>query len=173
MPLQTLQRGFCYPYTLLYIGLQAQKPFLNTGREVLHHAPNTKKTASSSIKSRKSRKTRIPKNSITKPKNRLDFVKIIRQENTNFDLALRKRLFWTSKEPLLPCKTYAFATSNNRFRKALIYRLLYNSYTREKYLHFHRLIQPIIRTAGARLLPPSQRGAWLSCICLSSPAHCF
>ena len=168
--MQTLQRGFCYPYTLLYIGLQAQKPFSNTGKDVFHHAPNTKKTASSSIKSRK---TRIPRNSITKPKNRLDFVKIIPKKNSNFDLALRKRLFCKAKPTLLPCKTAAFGMQNNRFYKALTYSLLHNSCTCEIYLHFYRLIQPIIRTADARLLPPSQRGAWLSCICLSSPAHCF
>ncbi|ATV26280.1 hypothetical protein CTM62_05825 [Prevotella intermedia] len=36
------------------------------------------------------------------------FVKIIREKNGNFDLALRKRRFCVAKEPLLPCKTYAF-----------------------------------------------------------------
>ncbi|RQE04236.1 hypothetical protein D2S45_05620 [Prevotella intermedia] len=36
------------------------------------------------------------------------FVKIIREKNGNFDLALRKRRFCNAKEPLLPCKTYAF-----------------------------------------------------------------
>ena len=36
------------------------------------------------------------------------FVKIIREENGNFDLALQKRRFCVVKEPLLPCKTYAF-----------------------------------------------------------------
>ena len=35
-------------------------------------------------------------------------VKIIRKENSNFDLALQKRRFCVAKEPLLPCKTYAF-----------------------------------------------------------------
>ncbi|PJI26155.1 hypothetical protein CTM58_10410 [Prevotella intermedia] len=87
-------------------------------------------------------------------------------------MALRKRLFCAAKHTLLPCKTATFGTQNNRFCKTLTYRLLYNSYTCEIYLHFHRLARPVIRTAGARLLPPSQRGAWLSCICLSSPAHC-
>ena len=37
-----------------------------------------------------------------------DFVKIIRRKNGNFDLALQKRRFCVAKEPLLPCKTYAF-----------------------------------------------------------------
>ena len=36
------------------------------------------------------------------------FVKIIREKNGNFDLALRKRRFCVAKEPLLPCRTYAF-----------------------------------------------------------------
>ena len=48
------------------------------------------------------------------------FVKIIRKKNDNFDLALRKRLFCVAKEPLLPCKTYAFGMQNNRFCNMLI-----------------------------------------------------
>ena len=36
------------------------------------------------------------------------FVKIIRRKNGNFDFALQKRRFCNAKEPLLPCKTYAF-----------------------------------------------------------------
>ena len=35
-------------------------------------------------------------------------VKIIHTENDNFDFALQKRRFCNAKEPLLPCKTYAF-----------------------------------------------------------------
>ncbi|ATV39165.1 hypothetical protein CTI18_12580 [Prevotella intermedia] len=54
-------------------------------------------------------------------------------------MALRKRLFWTAKEPLLPCKTYAFGTQNNRFYNTLITSELHNRYTREKYLHFYCL----------------------------------
>ena len=50
------------------------------------------------------------------------FVKIIREENGNFDLALQKRRFCVAKEPLLPCKTYAFTLQNNRFCNALIAR---------------------------------------------------
>ena len=53
---------------------------------------------------------------------RYDFVKIILIENDNFDLTLRKRRFCDAKEPLLPCKTYAFGTQNNRFYNALIIR---------------------------------------------------
>ena len=68
--------------------------------------------------------------------NSLDFVKKVPKKNGNFDLALRKRRFCDAKQPLLPCKTYAFRTQNNRFYNALIYRMLDNGYTCEKYLHF-------------------------------------
>ena len=40
-------------------------------------------------------------------------------KNGNFDLALRKRRFCGAKEPLLPCKTYAFGMPNNSFCNAL------------------------------------------------------
>ncbi|PDP68056.1 hypothetical protein CLI70_07895 [Prevotella intermedia] len=50
-------------------------------------------------------------------------------------MTLRKRLFWTAKEPLLPCKTYAFVTQNNRFYNTLIIKKLNKSYSLEKYLH--------------------------------------
>ena len=63
---------------------------------------------------------------------RYDFVKIILIENDNFDLTLRKRMFCNAKEPLLPCKTYAFGTQNNRFCNALIINKLNNSYAYEK-----------------------------------------
>ena len=67
------------------------------------------------------------------------FVRIIHKENDNFDLALRKRLFCDAKEPLLPCKTYAFTMQNNRFCIALIMRVLCNRYLCEKYLHLYEL----------------------------------
>ena len=67
------------------------------------------------------------------------FVKIIRRENDNFDLALRKRLFCITKQPLLPCKTYAFTMQNNRFCIALIMRVLCNRYSYEKYLQLYEL----------------------------------
>ena len=94
--------------------------------------------------------------------NSLDFVKIISLKNGNFDLALRKRLFCNAKQPLLPCKTAAFGMQNNRFCKALIYRLLRNSYACEKYLHcFCSFLTYIIRCANeaeegakAMLQPP-------------------
>ncbi|PIK19793.1 hypothetical protein CTI18_09970 [Prevotella intermedia] len=66
--------------------------------------------------------------------NSLDFVKIISLENGNFDLALRKRRFCNAKQPLLPCKTYAFGMQNNRFCKSLVVRLLYNNCICEEYL---------------------------------------
>ena len=68
--------------------------------------------------------------------NSLDFVKIISLKNGNFGFALRKRLFCNAKPTLLPCKTAAFGMQNNRFCKALIYRLLRNSYACKKYLHY-------------------------------------
>ena len=84
----------------------------------------------------KARYSRIPRNSSIEFKNRFNFVKIICKENGNFDLALRKRLFCDAKPTLLPCKTAAFGTQNNRFCKALIYSLLCNSFACEKCLHF-------------------------------------
>ncbi|PIK20186.1 hypothetical protein CTI18_01960 [Prevotella intermedia] len=50
------------------------------------------------------------------------YVKIIHKKNDNFDLALRKRLFCVAKQPLLPCKTYAFGMQNNRFYNTLAIR---------------------------------------------------
>ncbi|ATV29948.1 hypothetical protein CTM63_10180 [Prevotella intermedia] len=52
-------------------------------------------------------------------------------------MALRKRLFCVAKQPLLPCKTYAFGMQNNRFYNALIIRQLHNRYSSEKYLQLH------------------------------------
>ncbi len=83
----------------------------------------------------KARYSRIPRNSSIELENRFNLVKIIRRENSNFDLALRKRLFCAAKQPLLPCKTAAFGTQNNRFCKALVYSLLCNSFNCEKCLH--------------------------------------
>jgi len=69
----------------------------------------------------------------------LRFVKIIPTKNDNFDFALRKRLFCNAKPTLLPCKTAAFGTQNNRFCNALIINHLHNRYACEKYLHYYRL----------------------------------
>ncbi|ETD28451.1 hypothetical protein HMPREF1173_01591 [Prevotella nigrescens CC14M] len=70
-----------------------------------------------------------------KPKNSFRFVKIILKENGNFDLALRKRLFYDAKPTLLPCKTAAFGTQNNRFGNTLIMNGLSNRNSYEIYLH--------------------------------------
>ena len=53
-------------------------------------------------------------------RNRLDFVKIILLKSDNCALALQKRLFCKAKQPLLPCKTYAFGMQNNRFCNTLV-----------------------------------------------------
>ena len=63
------------------------------------------------------------------------FVKIILTKNDNFDLTLQKRRFCNAKQPLLPCKTYAFGTPNNRFCNALITRWLCDRCACEKCLH--------------------------------------
>ncbi|PIN27660.1 hypothetical protein CUC04_09915 [Prevotella intermedia] len=60
---------------------------------------------------------------------------MIRKKNGNFDLTLRKCRFCDAKQPLLPCKTYAFRMQNNRFYNALIIRLLCDRHACEKYLH--------------------------------------
>ncbi|ATV31175.1 hypothetical protein CTM45_04320 [Prevotella intermedia] len=52
-------------------------------------------------------------------------------------MALRKRLFCIAKQPLLSCKTYAFALRNNRFCNALIKRWLCNSFSCKKCLHLY------------------------------------
>ncbi|APW35273.1 hypothetical protein BWX40_10195 [Prevotella intermedia] len=40
------------------------------------------------------------------------------QKINAFSLVFQKRLFCSAKQPLLPCKTYAFAMRNNRFWNA-------------------------------------------------------
>ena len=67
------------------------------------------------------------------------FVKIICRKNSNFDLTLRKRLFCKVKQPLLPCKTYAFTMQKNRFCKVLITKRLRDRCVGEKCLHVYRL----------------------------------
>ena len=64
----------------------------------------------------------MDKNGLEKVEDSVGFVKIIQKENGNFDLVLRKRRFCDAKQPLLPCKTYAFGTQNNRFCNTLITR---------------------------------------------------
>ena len=82
------------------------------------------------------------------------FVKIISKKNDNFDLALRKRLFCDAKPTLLPCKTAAFGTQNNRFYKALINKQLRSSYHCEKYLQpCSFLFAPQTQQNGGHFLP--------------------
>ena len=70
----------------------------------------------------------------------LNFVKIILLKSDNCALALRKRLFCNAKPTLLPCKTAAFGTQNNRFCNALINNKLHGSCACEKYLHYCSLL---------------------------------
>ncbi|ATV30127.1 hypothetical protein CTM45_01385 [Prevotella intermedia] len=53
---------------------------------------------------------------------------------------MRKRLFCKVKQPLLPCKTYAFGMQNNRFCNTLVASGLWNRYATEKYLHTYCLL---------------------------------
>ncbi|APW31273.1 hypothetical protein BWX39_00605 [Prevotella intermedia ATCC 25611 = DSM 20706] len=55
-------------------------------------------------------------------------------------MALRKRRFCNAKQPLLPCKTYAFGTQNNRFYNTLTNNRLHNNYACEKYLQLYWVI---------------------------------
>ena len=71
---------------------------------------------------------------------RFNFVKIIPLKSDNCALTLRKRLFCDAKPTLLPCKTAAFGTQNNRFCNTLTYRALCDNYACEKYLHSYRLL---------------------------------
>ncbi|AFJ07779.1 hypothetical protein PIN17_0014 [Prevotella intermedia 17] len=65
------------------------------------------------------------------------FVKKVLKENGNFGLALRKRLFCIAKQPLLPCKTYAFGMQKRRFYKALIASELCKTLACEKCLQIY------------------------------------
>ena len=72
--------------------------------------------------------------------NSLAFVKIILLKSDNCALRLRKRLFCAAKPTLLPCKTAAFGTQNNRFCNVLMMRWLHDSYACEKYLYIYPLL---------------------------------
>ena len=61
-------------------------------------------------------------------------------KNGNFDLTLRKRLFCVAEPTLLQRKTAAFGMQNNRFCNTLMYRVLYDNYACEKYLHSYYLL---------------------------------
>ena len=56
----------------------------------------------------------------------------------------RKQLFYDAKPTLLPCKTAAFGTQNNRFCKALIMKKLHYRHTCEKCLHIFLLFATYI-----------------------------
>ena len=80
----------------------------------------------------------VHKNGLEKAGNSIGFVKIISLKSANCVLTLRKHRFCVAKEPLLPCKTYAFGMQNNRFYNVLITSDLANSYACEKYLQHSR-----------------------------------
>ena len=63
-------------------------------RSVISHAPNTEETA---VSLETLGKLEYSRNPITEVGNNFDSVKIIRRKNDNFDLALRKRLFYDAK----------------------------------------------------------------------------
>ncbi|SUB95581.1 Uncharacterised protein [Prevotella intermedia] len=60
-------------------------------------------------------------------------------------MTLQKRRFCVAKEPLLPCKTYAFGTQNNWFCKALIIKKLHNRYFYTGFLHYCPIF-PVLST---------------------------
>ena len=82
----------------------------------------------------------VHKNGLEKARNSIGFVKIISLKSANCVLTLRKRRFCVAKEPLLPCKTYAFGMQNNRFYNVLVNRKLCDYYVCEKYLQFSCLL---------------------------------
>ena len=91
------------------------------------------------------------------------FVKKVLKKNGNCGLALRKRLFCDAKQPLLPCKTYAFGTQNNRFCKALIARRLCDSCACEKYLQYcgcFELLWWIFGVADEGFYPCNRADEW-------------
>ncbi|AWX06973.1 hypothetical protein CTM55_04710 [Prevotella intermedia] len=65
-------------------------------------------------------------------------------------MALRKRLFFVAKQPLLPCKTYAFGMQNNRFYNILVMRRLDGRCFYKKYLHICKLLLASKWTAKSR-----------------------
>ncbi|ATV28299.1 hypothetical protein CTM63_03620 [Prevotella intermedia] len=67
-------------------------------------------------------------------------------------MTLRKRLFCVAKQPLLPCKTYAFGMQNNRFYNALMMRLLRNRYPCEKYLQYYHLFLSVKKVVFTKFL---------------------
>ena len=100
------------------------------------------------------------------------FVKILPTKNGNFDLAMRKRRFCAAKQPLLPCKTYAFAMRNNRFCKVLVHRWLCDSCECEKCLQLRGVFRLyIIRCRGERVGAVWRIGESAKPLCQYSPAY--
>ena len=93
-------------------------------------------------------------------KNSRCFVKIISLKIGNFDLALRKRLFCVAKPTLLPCKTAAFGTQNNRFYNALKTNELHKNHAYEKLLHYYRLFSAY-ETKNTRVAEQTAKGFFL------------
>ncbi|APW32213.1 hypothetical protein BWX39_05940 [Prevotella intermedia ATCC 25611 = DSM 20706] len=67
-------------------------------------------------------------------------------------MTLRKRLFCNAKQPLLPCKTYAFGMQNNRFYNTLMMRWLYDRCSCEKYLQLYRLFLSVKQAVFTKFL---------------------
>ncbi|ATV31729.1 hypothetical protein CTM45_09425 [Prevotella intermedia] len=59
-----------------------------------------------------------PKQLFTHPISPFHDYEISLQKINTFSSVFQKRLFCVAKQPLLPCKTYAFAMRNNRFWNA-------------------------------------------------------
>ena len=101
------------------------------------------------------------------------FVKILPTKNGNFGLAMRKRLFCDAKQPLLPCKTYAFGMRNNRFCKVLVHRWLCDNCGCEKCLQLRGVKSMLwlccLATVAVRTQPHSLEGCGLPTVGLCPP----
>ena len=101
------------------------------------------------------------------------FVKILPTKNGNFGLAVRKRLFCDAKELLLPCKTYAFGTQNNRFCKVLVHRRLCDNCECEKCLQLRGVKSTLwlccLATVAVRIQTHSLEGCGLPTVGLCPP----
>ena len=101
------------------------------------------------------------------------FVKILPTKNGNFGLMVRKRLFCDAKQPLLPCKTYAFAMQNNRFCKVLVHRWLCDCCGCEKCLQLRGVKSTLglccLATVAVRTQTHSLEGCGLPAVGLCPP----
>ncbi len=87
---------------------------------------------------------------------RFNIVKIILLKSDIIALALRNRRFCDVKPTVLPCKTAAFATQNNRYCNALTMRWLGDRYCYEKYLRFYWLFSVLFSFLERCILLPWQ-----------------